>query len=485
MSMFRLYLTNQTSYLHRVHPFFLNDFSTKVVVPGTQSTGQEMTNRSLGTISCVLPGELTEESHHASQPTFTMNNAQETRQIKPHPTIHAQLSTSPSKRGKKVNPLSFQFQKKSQFTKSHQPIQLMKDTSSSSSTQPSSGRGVNEEKMLLPVYSFMEYKNAPAVVYTKSESEANSLVETLKGPLGLDLEWRVMWHPGAQERRTALVQLCDHHTILLIQEVIESADIVKTGANILNDGEKLLRDFGIRAKGLVELGAFATKADVKFSSVYNREIVSLAKMVAMYLGRTLLKGKVRTSNWEADLTHKMIECEGGLVTPFTMSLTYVTLPPFGTQTPQTTCHCALMVYDKLQEIAAQAGETLDMSTYSCQVNPRSLKLKDASVPTLPQSIDAFTKPHVPNYCIPEPPRPQQLRAYKLWQVDKMPLDEMCMKLRIGARVEPLKESTVISYVIGALQADPRLPFDMDELKALVVMEAGSWQRHRQWIASRE
>ena len=27
----------------------------------------------------------------------------------------------------------------------------------------------------------MEYKDAPAVVYTKSESEANSLVQTLKG----------------------------------------------------------------------------------------------------------------------------------------------------------------------------------------------------------------------------------------------------------------------------------------------------------------
>lgn len=91
-----------------------------------------------------------------------------------------------------------------------------------------------------------------------------------------------MWQPGAQERRAALVQLCDQDTILLIQvssmksmclglhcsahlqtvgtripkksfglspyvpqhrfkvliyaqEVIESADIVKTGANILSE----------------------------------------------------------------------------------------------------------------------------------------------------------------------------------------------------------------------------------------------------------
>jgi len=44
---------------------------------------------------------------------------------------------------------------------------------------------------------------------------------------------------------------------------------------------------------------FATKADDTFSSVYNRGIVSLAKMVAMYVGKTLRKGKLRTSSWEA------------------------------------------------------------------------------------------------------------------------------------------------------------------------------------------
>lgn len=107
------------------------------------------------------------------------------------------------------------------------------------------------------------------------------------------------------------------------------------------------------------------------------------------------------------------------------------------------CHCALMVYDRLQEIAAQAGKTLDLSTYSCQVNPRALKRNEASLPTLPQRLDAPPKPAVPNYCIPEPPRPQQLRAYKLWHVDKMPLEQMCMTLRTGARIEPLKESTVM------------------------------------------
>ena len=44
-----------------------------------------------------------------------------------------------------------------------------------------------------------------------------------------------------------------------------------------DDGEKLFRYFGIRARGLVELGAFAIKADATFGTVYNLEIVSLAK----------------------------------------------------------------------------------------------------------------------------------------------------------------------------------------------------------------
>ncbi|KAG6333589.1 hypothetical protein ID866_5505, partial [Astraeus odoratus] len=109
-----------------------------------------------------------------------------------------------------------------------------------------------------------------------------------------------------------------------VMQVIESPNIVKTGANIrstfayaytflipticVDDGEKLYRDFGIHARGLIELGTLATKADEKFSTIYNREIVSLAKMVSQYLERTLVKNSVRTSNWEGRLNAKMIQC---------------------------------------------------------------------------------------------------------------------------------------------------------------------------------
>jgi len=42
-----------------------------------------------------------------------------------------------------------------------------------------------------------------------------------------------------------------------------------------------------------------------------------------------------------------------------------------------------------------------------------------------------------------------------------------------------------SYVVSALQANALLPFDLQELKELLQMDAGSWQRHRQWMQERE
>ncbi|KAG6809723.1 hypothetical protein H0H92_014982, partial [Tricholoma furcatifolium] len=38
-----------------------------------------------------------------------------------------------------------------------------------------------------------------------------------------------------------------------------------------------------------------------------------------------------------------------------------------------------------------------------------------------------------------------------------------------------------TYVIYALQADPNLPFNIEELRMLVQMEATSWERHRAWL----
>ncbi|KIJ59879.1 hypothetical protein HYDPIDRAFT_43722 [Hydnomerulius pinastri MD-312] len=497
-----------------IHPFFLKDFSTKTIISEprpkiskkAQGVAEKPAQRKAGLkrseFPCPPPLEPFETNgHDVETPTSevarsTSNaaglepKARARRARASRDKQHSQPDAEVSQKSTALQNAIFECdeapqppdalrKKQSNSTKSREgPIPIEKEASSSSTAKTTASSKEGDPPP--PAYSFKDYRDpAAAVVYTKCENEANTLVQSLEGPLGFDLEWRVMWKAGAQERRTALVQLCDRRTILLMQvssmkrawfpqkvlEVIESASIVKTGANILNDGEKLYRDFGIRARGLVELGALAGKADENFRSVYNREIVSLAKMVAMYLGKTLLKGSVRTANWEAELNTKMVEYAAN------------------------DCHCALMVYHTLLGIAAKANKKLDIASYSCEVNPRSTNLKDKGTSLLSavsgSSRSSQTSQALPDYCIPEPPRPQYLRAYKMWHHDKMALDKMCMALRTGGRVEPLKESTVISYVIGALQADARLPFDMGKLKEFVRMEASSWQRHRQWISSRE
>ncbi|KAI0824507.1 ribonuclease H-like protein [Trametes gibbosa] len=379
-------------------------------------------------------------------------------------------------------------------------------------------------------YSYKDYTPAPAVVYTPDEDEANDLVQCLKGPvLGFDLEWVVLFRKNrtAIIHRTALVQLSDARMILLVhvssmkkfpqkvKEIIENRDIVKVGANIKQDGQKLFRDYGILGRNLVELGTVARHVDPSFAKEHKRSVVSLAKVVETYTQKTLDKGNVRTSDWE-----KM---------PLSQQQRFYAAND---------AHCALVVYTRLLAIAAESGLALESGAFGADLaqeyvkkstmntvasaNTVSQNISASSVATvspthaLPPSIHSTTHavPHRSLYSRPlvyvgetassmpsstsrpqnltststaatlvtsmeERPRPQHLRAYNLWHRRNLPLSEICATLRTKA--DPLAESTVISYVIRALQADPALPFSMDRLKALVQLEAGSWVRHRDWI----
>lgn len=94
----------------------------------------------------------------------------------------------------------------------------------------------------------------------------------------------------------------------------------------LDDGTKLFRDYGILAKGLVELGALALSADPE-GAKDKRKIVSLSKacispfrhfqstlttsvsqLTAHYCQKTLSKGPVRVANWEGELGTTQLEC---------------------------------------------------------------------------------------------------------------------------------------------------------------------------------
>jgi hypothetical protein len=89
--------------------------------------------------------------------------------------------------------------------------------------------------------------------------------------------------------------------------------------SLIGDATKLSKDFGIKMKGKLELVDVARYYDPDFR--IPGRYISLANIVAKYLGKEMCKGPVRTSNWEAALNEEQMEC-GSLPTRFISSQTY-------------------------------------------------------------------------------------------------------------------------------------------------------------------
>ncbi|KAG8910390.1 hypothetical protein FRC01_006362 [Tulasnella sp. 417] len=327
----------------------------------------------------------------------------------------------------------------------------------------------------------------PARWYITSSDEANDALTGLKGPVGFDMEWVVVFRRGAIPRKTALIQIADRTKIMLFHvsrmsefpskliEVIEDPDIIKTGVNITGDAKKLFTDWGIQAQGIVELATLAWQVDRQTmeSNGIKTGWTTLANMVGMYLGRVLPKGAERTSNWEKPLDELQMEYAAN------------------------DAHCGLAVYEKLQAKAEAAK--IDMSTLSLNrrkeeqvstTEPTDVaesdtqqEAEDAYADLVLASTDTESEPASTSddeepVAPPCPPtaKPFRYKAYKLWyECPELTLDEMCIHLRSAAA--PLARSTVIDYVVKTLRDDSEktLPFSKDRLIKLVSEEPKSWR----------
>lgn len=73
---------------------------------------------------------------------------------------------------------------------------------------------------LLPAFSYETWPTRPEMIFTADEAVVRSTIEKIKARgstvLGWDLEWEPATRRGAGENKTALVQLCDKSTILLV-----------------------------------------------------------------------------------------------------------------------------------------------------------------------------------------------------------------------------------------------------------------------------
>ncbi|KAG6836984.1 hypothetical protein H0H93_016937, partial [Arthromyces matolae] len=256
----------------------------------------------------------------------------------------------------------------------------------------------SEPQTDLPVYSYKDYSNPkPFVVYTQNVDEVDDLIGSLKsGPVALDMEWCFTISRTYKERRTAVVQVADSAGLYYIPEVltfyhtcqgfpqalqalIENPNIPKLGANILNDGKKLFRDYGILAKNLVELGAVAAAWDPEHN--IKRKIISLAKLAASYCGKTLLKGDERSSNWEVTVLSEQ-------------------------QKDSNDVHCTMEIYKRLSSLSAgaPAATGADVTWYT---------LKDKLEG---QGLGAEM-------------RFQWRRAHNLWHEKGMAVEKMCTEMK--------------------------------------------------------
>jgi len=211
----------------------------------------------------------------------------------------------------------------------------------------------------------------------------------------------------------------------------------------------LFRDFGIVPKNLVELGAIVTVADA--TKVTSRKVISLAKLTEWYCSKTLMKGSERTSDWESPLDR--------------LQLDYAT----------NDVHSTLSIYRSLLSLAKTTvpPREINLSALGSDVTPyiSPTLLKD-----MPSTLTTSNGGPLM--------RPQYMRAYRMWHEKSMAMEQMRSALKVpgaGGGEDGLKKGTVITYIISALQANRKLPFNVTKLRELVQMDGASWQRHRGWF----
>ncbi|OTB07963.1 hypothetical protein M426DRAFT_8176 [Hypoxylon sp. CI-4A] len=169
-------------------------------------------------------------------------------------------------------------------------------------------------------------ENRPVQVLYSSDKARSEVIAQgfLNQPvLGFDMEWYWLANESSSlHQKVSLIQLACEHKIGLfhialhdghtsedliapsLRRIIESAQILKTGVNILQaDMSRLQKHFQLQPRGAFELSHLynlITYGPLNPKRVTVR-LCALSKQVETYLGLPLFKGDVRTSNWSAPL----------------------------------------------------------------------------------------------------------------------------------------------------------------------------------------
>ncbi|EJD04292.1 ribonuclease H-like protein [Fomitiporia mediterranea MF3/22] len=200
----------------------------------------------------------------------------------------------------------------------------------------------NSQPADIPVYSFLDSKNAPEVIYIRDHEQANrELARVFYSSshsesariAGMDVEWRTA--AGLPDRPIALVQLATRKTILLLQicameafpkmliDILDDETILKAGVGILGectwqssfhlselifrdsgDAQRLYRDHAVTVRSCVELSYLARCVDHDRWPGDLTNHIGIARLVYVYKGLLLSKGRMKMTNWEEQLTEE-------------------------------------------------------------------------------------------------------------------------------------------------------------------------------------
>ncbi|ODN98166.1 hypothetical protein I350_07812 [Cryptococcus amylolentus CBS 6273] len=245
----------------------------------------------------------------------------------------------------------------------------------------------------LPLFTYKDSSTPYTIKYTKSAVEANALVDTLKGNIiGFDMEWPIWgkkeWDPverryNPQQGKTALVQLCDEETVILIHlqngmdlpskvaALVRDPTKYKLGVQCKGDGAKLVRDFphhfpaGQGPTSLFELSWMAKAVD--YGRIGERRgLIALAMLTRGYLGKELDKDtKVRSGNWAGELNAKQRDYAANDVV------------------------VAIHIYNTLKNLAQERNITLHHDLYCSNLNVTQAPAQSLG-PTQSLPANAFT-----------------------------------------------------------------------------------------------
>ncbi|PVF99236.1 hypothetical protein CPB86DRAFT_814032 [Serendipita vermifera] len=128
----------------------------------------------------------------------------------------------------------------------------------------------------IPLYSFKDTNQRRKLTYSRQKKLSSTCAERINGEgvrvVGFDLEWKPMYNNDTYNL-VSLVQIASHSEVLLVQldqstafppglqALLEDPTILKVGAGIRHDVQKLSHDWNVNVQAILDLADFARYVD--------------------------------------------------------------------------------------------------------------------------------------------------------------------------------------------------------------------------------